>query len=370
MNKPISVLLTACGGSVGIDVARSLRASDLNLRIVGTDVTDYGIKFGALFCDTVLRIPTATEHGFLDTINNICDAEKIDVIIFNHSKEIREVGRRELKFRAKSLLPEHNVIRACSNKWVTVQKLYENILWHITPKGVLVNNPDQVATAFDFLTSKDVVGMTEGHFKERLERSAWIRPTEGSGARGAFLAKSPQLAKAWMKCWESSIGRPETWLMQEYLPGRNLSWQSVWHHGQLVVSALMERLGYYMGQNIITGVSGTISKARIIHDDLIDIKCGKAVAAVSDGRSHGIFMVDLKEAPDGHFKITEIDNRLSGRTWLHAATGRNLPEAVVRCLLGAVTRSHENLEKPAIGATIFRQMDVDPIIRYPDGRIR
>ena len=350
MSKPITVLITACGGSIGIDVTKCLRMSDMNLKLIGTETSPYGKMFGNRFCDDVVMTPMAKSDGWHTVINNLCNDRLVDVIIFNHSEEIRQIEKRRMVFETKHIMPLFKHMRRCTDKWKTFEALCEGSMCDMLPKTFLVDDMKKIQAGFDSVGSP-----------------VWIRKPQGSGGRGSFLAETSELARAWITCWASAKKEGGKWIFQEFLPGKNVSWQAVYYHGVLIGHSIMERLGYYMGSNIPSGVSGTISHARIIEDNELHSKCCRIVDEITEKRCHGIFTIDLRQDSKGEYRLTEIDCRLAGRPYLHAMAGRNLPKAIVQAILGC----HVKTIEPTIeGLAIFRQMDTEPIIIYPDGRER
>lgn len=97
-------------------------------------------------------------------------------------------------------------------------------------------------------------------------------------------------------------------IAQEYLPGRDLAFDSLWHKGGLVTSYARERLEYPFTHISLSGVTGTPTVARIIHDEEVTRIGISAVKALSP-RPHGFYSVDLKEDADGKPKVTEVDGK-------------------------------------------------------------
>lgn len=133
----------------------------------------------------------------------------------------------------------------------------------------------------------------------------WLRARHGAGAKAAILARSWAEAYHWFEFWrqrEPSID----FVAEAFLPGRDLSWASLWHEGHLVADFARERLEYLYPHLTPEGLTGTPTRARIIHDlDLQNI-AAKAVLAV-DPDPHGIFCVDLREDDFGILRPTEIN---------------------------------------------------------------
>lgn len=345
MNKQIRVMTTSCGGGIGPDVASSLKRSGLNLYVIGTDASARGRIFGSQICDKVIEAPLANDPSFKERIDRICQDYEIDAIIFNHSKELRVIAERKLKFNAKCLFPNHEDILTCTSKWRVIKKLLDKGFVDAVPRTSLINHKQAIITTFK-------------EFKPPL----WLRIPEGAGARGALLVNKPEHAIGWIDYWKDIKNYTGQWILQEYLPGRNFSWSSIWHEGQLIASSSQERLEYFMASAAITGISGATSVCKIVHDERIHKLGVKVVSGIF--YPHGVFTMDAREDARGNVKLTEIENRMQGRNRLHTSAGVNLPEIVVRVLMrlpldGAIDKIDGGIE----GTTLYRQLDLEPIVR-------
>ena len=346
MNKQIKVLVTSCGGGIGPDVAFGLKRSSLGLYVIGMDASEQGRNFGSQVCDEVIEAPPANEPDFKEQVDHICEIHEIDVIIFNHSKELRAIAERKLTFSARYLLPDHVDMLTCTSKWRMVKKLRDREFEDTIPGTHLINQGETITEAFKGLGSP-----------------LWLRIPEGSGARGALLVSKPKHAIDWIEYWKDMKGYAGQWILQEYLPGRNFSWSSIWYKGQLIVSSTQERLEYFMASAAVTGISGATSICRIVHDDRLQKLGTKVVLGLSDCL-HGIYTMDAREDAQGNVKLTEIENRMQGRNRLHTSAGVNLPEIIVRLLMGFPLDSLvKRIDGGIGGMTLYRQLDLKPIIR-------
>ncbi|GAI82607.1 unnamed protein product, partial [marine sediment metagenome] len=246
---------------------------------------------------------------------------------------------------AKYLLPDHVDMLICTSKWRVVKKLLDKGLEDTIPRTRLISHKKGMAEAFK-------------EFKPPL----WLRIPEGAGARGALLVSKPKHAIDWIDYWKDMKGYAGQWMLQEYLPGRNFSWCSIWYKGQFIASSTMERLEYFMANAAVTGISGATGVCRIVHDDRLQ-KLGVGVVLGLSDCPHGVYTMDAREDVQGNVKLTEIENRMQGRNRLHTSAGVNLPEIIVRLLTGlpldsAVKRIDGGIE----GMTLYRQLDLESII--------
>ena len=345
MKKRIKILISACGGGIGPDVGRSLKLSNLKPCVIGMDTSEKGMMFGSVICDKVIVGPKVNDENYREMVNDICSSYGIDAIIFNHSRELKEIGKREMSFDAPCLLPSPKAISICSDKWNMVKAFLDAGLSEMVATTSIVKSEKIIKEAFKSLGSP-----------------LWMRLSDGSGGRGSLFAEKPEHAVSWMRYWKEIMGENGQWLLHEYLPGRNYNWSSVWYNGQLIVSACMERVEYYMARFSISGISGNIAEAKTVKDKRIDEICTRAIGELFPS-CHGIFTIDLKEDKRGVPKITEIENRLQGRTWLSTVAGVNFPETIVRLLLKLPRDYATTLVE---GATLYRSMDFEPLVKYPN----
>jgi carbamoyl-phosphate synthase large subunit len=91
------------------------------------------------------------------------------------------------------------------------------------------------------------------------------------------------------------------------LPGRNFAFHSLWKDGELVTSMARERLQYMYPHLAPSGITGTPSIQRTIHDNKVNEVATSAVLVV-DQRFNGIACVDLKENKEGVPCVTEINS--------------------------------------------------------------
>lgn len=100
----------------------------------------------------------------------------------------------------------------------------------------------------------------------------------------------------------------DSFIIQEYLPGRDLAFDSLWFRGRLITSYIRERLEYPFKHITLTGITGTPTVARIINDSEVNRIGIEAVRAL-DSEPHGFYSVDLRMDNNGKAKVTEVDGK-------------------------------------------------------------
>jgi carbamoyl-phosphate synthase large subunit len=128
-------------------------------------------------------------------------------------------------------------------------------------------------------------------------------------------------AKEWIDYWNGW----NNFTAEEYLPGRNFGWESVYKNGKLIASLTWERLNYIISHVSPSGITGTPDIAKTIKRDDIQKVCENAINKI-DNNPNGILSVDLRENKDGLPYITEINpGRFFTPSYFFTKAGLNLP---------------------------------------------
>jgi biotin carboxylase len=335
----IRVLITGIGGSIGIDVARSLRSLD-QCHLIGSDRSWSGLQWGARLCDEVVELPSASavgDDGFVEVLDRRVRQLDIDYVFVNPDSELGALARSNWSAPCRTSAPPPSVVALCLDKGATVESVGDADLFPGTRR---VSDDSQVVAAFEAL----------GH-------PLWLRPVSGAGGRRSMVVDSTDEAQSWIQYWRRRGEEPD-WLIQEFLPGRNINWSGIYMDGALVGSAAMERLAYFLGDVTPTGVSGQVSRCATVDPDLV-FRTADAVVRRLMAVPDGIFSVDFREDGAAVARVTEVNPRLAGRPWLYTTAGANLAAAAV----GADGPSA--CGQAVIGVELYRQLDVDPLFRWP-----
>jgi carbamoyl-phosphate synthase large subunit len=195
----------------------------------------------------------------------------------------------------------------------------------------------------------------------RSELPCWIRDfSEGNSCgKGSLLVTNVEEIHAWV------VLNPgiDQFMVSEYLPGRNFACHLLYDHGQIVRIACYERTEYSMARTVMSGISGNISKGRLINDERLVTRSKHAVASIlaqTGETMHGLVAVDFREASDGSPMITEINLRHVAATYAFAAAGFNLAEAHLLLTLGKALPGPVEMTFPQ-GNMILRDIDGTPV---------
>jgi len=114
-----TILLTSIGVTTGINVLNALkRQSEYEIRIVGTDINKYSPHL-YLADKGYISPPIKDENRYLEFIFDLCEKEKIDMIIPLYSKEIVLFARMKDSFREKGveiIISKPESVDLCNNK--------------------------------------------------------------------------------------------------------------------------------------------------------------------------------------------------------------------------------------------------------------
>jgi len=278
------ILVTGAGGPAGINFIMSLRIAPEKMFIVGTEADEYFAHLAPT--DKRYLVPKATDADYIDKLNEIVRKENVEFIYAQPDIEVAVISENREKLEANVFLPSKKAIRICQDKFESAR------LWQ--------KNKVPVARFFELRGESDV----DKAFEE-FGSPIWIRARHGAGGRGSTPAYNRETALSWSMYWKS---RNMNWefIAQEHLPGRNIGFHSLWKNGELVTSMARERLRYIYPHLAPSGVTGTPSVQRTIHDRAVNDVGTKAVLAI-DPKFNGIACVDLKESEEGVPCVTEIN---------------------------------------------------------------
>ena len=280
------ILVTGAGGIGGVNFVRALKVFSDKFFIVGTDFNKYYLQFADL--DQRIISPKHSDPNFITFLNQVTEKNTIDFIHPQPSSEALVISQNLSRITTKTFLPPPNVI---STDKLQTQKILSNL-------GIFVAKT-KVIESYDMISNA---------FEELGDGPHWIRAKTGAGGNLSLLCNTPDEVEYWMKLWiirgKASF---DDFMLQQYLPGKNIAWDSFWHNGKLISSFTRERLEYPFKHISPSGITGTPTVSKIIVDDSVNKIGEKAVKSI-DKNPHGNYAVDLKEDNDGNWHVTEIDS--------------------------------------------------------------
>ncbi|WP_461866914.1 ATP-grasp domain-containing protein [Thermococcus sp.] len=354
------ILITGSGGIGGANFVRALREGakleNEEIELVGTDYNSYHLELPDL--DYRYQTPKHTDPKFLNTLLSIIRKHKIEFLHPHPSVEARVVSENKDLFKKEGVLfylprpveiaPDKEYVRKIlSERGIPV------------PKTVKISQMEDVDRAFS-----------------EMNPPLWIRAVRGAGGRLSLMVRSPEEAKCWIKLnVMQKRANVDDFIIHEYLPGRDIAFDSLWYKGKLITSYSRARLEYPLRHISLSGITGTPSVAITIEDDRINKIGEEAVKALSP-EPHGFYSVDIKEDAQGRPFVTEVDGKwhTTAPLWglsfakINKINYYNLTYVYIK--LGYNEQINYSLPKynlyPA-GYTMVRQMDCGVIILGPEG---
>ncbi|MDA4122310.1 MAG: hypothetical protein OK456_03915 [Thaumarchaeota archaeon] len=350
------VFVTGAGGLAGVNFVRALRASKRGYYIVGSDFSKYHIVYPDL--DSRYLTPRHTDPKFMPRLAEIVRQEKVDFLHPQPSSEAFVISGDRKRLHCKVFLPDQNVMKVGQDKLLTQQALRK--------EGIPVAKTSTLSSV------KDI----EGAFSS-LGSPLWVRARHGAGGRLSLLCNDAEEARHWVELWVKRGSRIDEFILQEYLPGRNIAWDSIWKDGRLVTSYARERLEYPFKHISPSGITGTPSVARIVRDSRLNDVSQRAVKAI-DPRPGGAYSIDVKESSKGEMCVTEVDSGKFHSTmplWGYIAVKHlglpwyaNFADLYVRLGMGeSLTESIPPTDLLPEGYYLLRDMDVGAFLWKESG---
>lgn len=207
----------------------------------------------------------------------------------------------------------------------------------------------------------------------------WIRARRGAGGRLGLKVENTEQAKHWVEL-NRLQHRAELadFVIQEFLPGRDLAFDSLWFKGRLVTSYCRERLEYFLKHISLSGITGTPTIAKTLVDENVSRIGVEAVKAL-DSKPHGFFSTDIKEDSVGNCVVTEVDGKwhTTAPLWGYAfAKALNKPILNLAAqYLNLALKGETDADLPTYNLfpesyTLVRQLDAGVILEHEDKKWR
>ncbi len=312
-----TILITGGGGVTGRAIARSLRLSKhcKDFELVACDIyhNEYGL-FEGLF-DRCYQIHHVENEQYQKDFNAVCRIENPAVVLIMTEKEALFWTKHKPDFPTM-ILPEK-----FSEEVISKYRLFRNLenTSYIPKFQVVDNNEEGIQLLSDSLKKEPV----------------WLRAFDdgSSSGKGACYVNRIDKGVAWFKL----NPQIKQFLLSEFLPGRNFACCMLYLHGKLLQYAIYERLEYFMPHLAVSGVTGNISRGKLVNEKEVSEVSDLAVRFLCEKFNetpHGVVTVDLKGNISGSPKITEINLRHTAATSAFAAAGWNMAEFQVLAVLG------------------------------------
>ena len=277
------------------------------------------------------------------------DLAEIDVVIPQPDSAVLRWAQSEHDYAA--FLPKPQTVLLCQDKFEC------GLQWR---RDGLREDPIFMIEPWPFTAPEDY------NASEILpkEYPCWLRARHGAGAKAAIAARSYDEALTWTAFWMCRDEKVE-FISEAFLPGRDFSWCGIYREGELLVSFARERLEYIYPHLTPEGLTGTPTRAKIVHAAAVDEMAEAAVLSV-DASPHGIFCVDLREDEHGQPRPTEINAGRFSTTvglWSIFSIRSNFVALAAELALGDDSRLSEWDPLPE-GLTLSRHIDCGHVFTH------
>lgn len=320
-NEAVRVLVTGVGGGGhGEQILKALRLGELKYNIIGTDITDACANRNKV--DTFVKLPRATDPGYLDELSALAKAHKCVAIFHGSEPEMMVLSRSRSILEGEGIYTPVNppsVLDVCQDKARTMAHLARH--GFRTPK---------------FLEVRDLA-----HLKSWDTLPAILKPSVGGGgSANVFIVQSREELLTFSKYL---LGVCECFILQEYLgtPDEEYTVGVLFGgDGALINSIAIKRVinsaltirtqvpnktgRPEFGSRLI--ISTGISQGHVADWPQVRSACEKIATSLSP-----IAPVNIQcRVVDGDVISFEINPRFSGTTSLRAMAGYNEPDTLVR----------------------------------------
>lgn len=317
-------MLTSVGGLVAPNMIKSLRDfTFVKYHIVGVDMNKNAVGF--FFTDKKYIVPPPTTTKYIDIIWEICQKEKIEIIIPLSDEETIALSKHKDEFRSEGIVvacSDHNSVLTSSDKGKLLSFLRErkiDIPLFKIPKSV--NELEQFVYDLGY-PNEPVV------FKPRKSRGArgfWLISNKVN--KIDFLLKSRErqdISLDWLlDAFQEVRVFPEVLLM-EYLPGKDFN---------VDVLLLKSYPIYIIPNQRLTPKAGPVQNGLIKKD----IKIEKMVKTVVDQFNFDFWVnIELAYSKPPHSRplVYEINPRISAPIVANKAAGVDLLNYGIQLALG------------------------------------
>jgi len=315
----ISVLVTGIGGGGhGEQILKSLKlATDIDLFIIGTDLTEYTV--GKRYIDEFYVVPKANDPKYLSIIEEIIDEHDVKFIFHGSEPELKFISENRDWFVKKGVyhpLNSKEIIQQCMNKFETYKVLKD--------KGFNLPRFEKIDSI------KDI--------KKIDFYPVVLKPSTGSGGSSyVFVALNETEAKLLV---EFMLLKKVDIVAQQYIGTENDEYTigvSSDVQGEVLGSVVVKRIinnALTTYSSVTDGdkhyvISSGVSQGYVCkHKELQ--KQAEEIAKKLDSR--GPLNVQCRWL-NNELKLFEINPRLSGTTSLRSMAGYNEPALMIKYYL-------------------------------------
>lgn len=320
--KDITVMLTASGSQFAPGIIKCLKKNgERKITVIGGDMgADLSNRF---LVDRFYQIPSAKAADYVQKVVEICEKEKVDILIPQMSAELSPyLEHIELFERVGT------TVSMTLNENVNIANNKLKLFQFLTRCGVSVPRYECVYSIREFDDAIVRLGYPE--------RPVCVKMTESSGSRGVriiddkksrfdlFALEKPASLYISLKDMRTVLLEPEQFpelLLMQYLPGDEYSVDLLADKGKIL----------YIAGRRNPVVLMSIPQETIIEKNEQAYEIANQV--VSNLHLDGNIGLDFIFDDDGNAQLIEVNPRLDATIALFAAAGLNFPYLRVKQLL-------------------------------------
>ncbi|MBU1019580.1 MAG: ATP-grasp domain-containing protein [Firmicutes bacterium] len=309
----VNVLITGIGSAgVGEQILKSLNLSELNLNLVGTDVTINCFNKDSVDCFEIL--PYAHEETFINEVKNIVQKHNIQIIFPGSDPEMKVLCSHKSDFENIYIVANDlSLINTCLNKNSTYELLKEALI--PLPKYMKINL---------------IIDCRKIDFFPVV-----LKPNTGSGGSSHIYVAYNYEELLFFT--QYMLNRNIDIIAQEYIEYDDneytigvsndldgLSLGTIILKRSLTSAISVNKKMRFENTNVI--ISSGISQGVFLHDDHLKIQAERIATIL---KSKGPLNIQGRVS-NGQLMLMEINPRLSGTTFLRALVGYNEPENIIK----------------------------------------
>lgn len=292
--KKINVLVLGVGGNVSQGIIKAIAASKLDCRIVGACVSAESPGF--YFCDDAYLAPYADSKNFLSWVIDLCNKERIDIVLTGVEENIYKIADQLDEFTNKTnalfICTPINKLRIGQDKLKTCQWLEMNDCNY--PK---YSSADNMAKVYKLL--------------EKTGYPLIAKPRNGKGSKGIIKITDEEELK--------QVFSLSDYVIQEYIGSEDREYTVGCYRnqsGRIIETIILHRVLK----------NGTTVKAQVIDND--DIK-NEALKICKKFEPIGPLNIQFRLDENNLPVCFELNVRFSGTTPVRAHFGFNDVEAMI-----------------------------------------
>lgn len=312
----LRVLMTGAGAPGAAGILHCL-AQEKSWTVLAADANPHSV--GRYLAGTFYQLPQATDPAFTDRLLEICNAEKINVLLPLVTRELGFLAAARDAFAAiGTLIPVSSPqsLEIANNK----SSLYQFLEWRgiEVPAYHIVETPEQFEQALSALGYPD----KEVCFKPSVSNGSrgFRRVTDKENEADLLFNHKPaqtSIRKADILRILASGPFPQL-LVSEYLPGPEYSADCLCNQGEaiLIVPRLRKRM-----------INGISVEGIFEANTAIIAYCERIIRAL---KLHGNIGIQVKQHENGSFLLLEINPRVQGTISAALGAGVNLPVLAIK----------------------------------------